>query len=197
MSLTFSGAISGERSAYACLTQTAAALRLVVAVSTTATATSFWCLIYVLWWMHGESSHQQSRRSAENTIPVSMVPATILLVVANGALLGRLPIRSEDSVSLQTFSQTVHTVRKPTTGPLCLSMTSVFNVATCTNRQLSSVTGGWGSPSSSTSDSSSDYYFIKSNFLFDEDAMAGSTTAPTFDEDAMWGWMTAPTLPAC
>ena len=160
MSLTFSGAISGERSAYACLTQTAAALRQVVAESTTATATSFWCLIYVLWWMHGESSHQQSRRSAENPTPVSMVPATILLVVANGALLGRLPIRSEDSVSLQTFSQTVHTVRKPTTGPLCLSMTttvkspwqtghgrfrtSFFNVATCTNRQLSSVTGGWG-----------------------------------------------------
>ena len=130
-----------------------------------------------------------------------MVPVTIPLVVANGALLGRLPIRSEDSVSLQTFLQTVQTVRKSTTGPLCLSMTttvkshwqtghgrfrtSFFNLTTCTNRQLSSVTGGWVSPSSSP-DSSSDSVFIKSNFLFDEDAMAGSTTtAPTFDEDAM------------
>ena len=45
-----------------------------------------------------------------------------------------------------------------------------------------------GSPSSSTSDSSSDSLFIKLNFLFDGDAMAGSmTTAPTFNEDAMGG----------
>ena len=142
----------GSLSAYASLTHVAALSSICVVWET-----GRWCFTYVFWCIHGESGHQQSRRKPENPTPLSIVPASMRLVVVKGARLSWFPRRDEESVSLITCWQSRQSVRNVTTGPFCTSMTSTvrnapwqlghgkfftmfFNDETCTNRQLSSVT---------------------------------------------------------
>ena len=72
-----------------------------VVVEIKAWETGRWCFTYVFWCTHCVI-HQQSRRNPEKPTPLSIVPATIRLVVAKGTRLHWSPRRDEDSVSLHT-----------------------------------------------------------------------------------------------